>query len=103
MSIGLLGQKIGMTSVYDANGRMRPVTVIAAGDNGVVRRLTAADDGYSALKVGVDVQRESRVNKAELGECTKAGVEPKKFVREFRLKEDAAEGEINLSVTQFQP
>ena len=103
MSIGLLGQKIGMTSVYDANGRMRPVTVIAAGDNVLVRRITAENDGYSALKVGFDVQKESRVNKAELGEFTKAGVEPKKFVREFRLPADAPEGEINLNVTQFQP
>ena len=103
MSIGLLGQKIGMTSVYDANGRMRPVTVIAAGDNVIVRRITAENDGYSAIKVGFDVQKESRVNKAELGEFTKAGVEPKKFVREFRLQADAADGEINLSVTQFQP
>src|SRR5438477_169030 len=103
MSIGLLGQKIGMTSVYDANGRMRPVTVIAAGDNVLVGRLPAENDGYSALKVGFDVQKESRVNKAELGEFTKAGVEPKKFVREFRLKADAAGSEINLNVTQFQP
>jgi large subunit ribosomal protein L3 len=103
MSIGLLGQKIGMTSVYDANGRMRPVTVIAAGDNVIVRRVTAENDGYSAIKVGFDVQKESRVNKAELGEFTKAGVEPKKFVREFRLEADAPDGEINLSVTQFQP
>ena len=103
MSIGLLGQKIGMTSVYDANGRMRSVTVIAAGDNVLVRRITAENDGYSAIKVGFDVQKESRVNKAELGEFTKAGVEPKKFVREFRLQADPAEGEINLSVTQFQP
>ena len=103
MSIGLLGQKIGMTSVYDANGRMRPVTVIAAGDNVLVRRVTAENDGYSAIKVGFDVQKESRVNKAQLGEFTKAGVEPKKFVREFRLEADAPEGDINLSVTQFQP
>src|SRR3954465_12087514 len=103
MSIGLLGQKIGMTSVYDANGRMRPVTVIAAGDNVIVRRITAENDGYSALKVGFDVQKESRGNKAEPGEFTKAGVEPKKFVREFRLEADAPEGEINLNVTQFQP
>jgi len=103
MSIGLLGQKIGMTSVYDANGRMRPVTVIAAGDNVLVRRITAENDGYSAIKVGFDVQKESRVNKAELGEFTKAGVEPKKFVREFRLPADAPDGEIDLNVTQFQP
>jgi large subunit ribosomal protein L3 len=82
---------------------MRPVTVIAAGDNVIVRRITAENDGYSAIKVGFDVQKESRVNKAELGEFTKAGVEPKKFVREFRLQADAPDGEINLNVTQFQP
>jgi large subunit ribosomal protein L3 len=103
MSIGLLGQKIGMTSVYDANGRMRPVTVIAAGDNVLVRRITAENDGYSALKVGFGPQKESRMTKAVMGEFTKAGAEPKKFVREFRLDADAAEGEIDLSVTQFQP
>ncbi len=103
MSIGLLGQKIGMTSVYDANGRMRPVTVIAAGDNVLVRRLTAENDGYSAVKIGFDGQKESRLTKAMLGEFKKANAEPKKFVREFRLESDAPEGEINLSVTQFQP
>jgi large subunit ribosomal protein L3 len=103
MSIGLLGQKIGMTSVYDANGRLRPVTVIAAGDNVLVRRVTAENDGYSAIKVGFAVQKESRVTKALLGEFKKAGSEPKKLMREFRLEKDAPEGEIDLSVTQFQP
>ena len=103
MSIGLLGQKIGMTSVYDANGKMRPVTVIAAGDNVLLRRLTSENDGYSAVQVGFAVQKESRVTKALLGEFKKAGSEPKKLMREFRLEIDLAEGEINLSVTQFQP
>ena len=103
MSIGLLGQKIGMTSVYDANGRLRPVTVIAAGDNVLMRRVTAENDGYSAVKVGFATQKESRLSKAMNGEYKKAGVEPKKFVREFRLKEDAPEGEVNLSISQFQP
>src|ERR1043166_1391960 len=103
MSIGLLGQKIGMTSVYDANGRMRPVTVIAAGDNVLLRRVTAENDGYSAIKVGFDVQKESRVTKALLGEFKAAGSEPKKLMKEFRLPADAPEGDINLSVTQFQP
>jgi large subunit ribosomal protein L3 len=102
MSIGLLGQKIGMTSVYDANGRLCPVTVIAAGDNVLLRRVTAGNDGYSAIKVGFDTQKESRVTKQLLGEFKKASAEPKKFVREFRLDEDAPEGEINLNVTQFQ-
>src|ERR1700731_4019852 len=102
MRIGLLGQKIGMTSVYDANGRLHPVTVIAAGDNVLLRRLTNDNDGYSAVQVGFGSQKESRVTKQLLGEFKKAGSEPKKFVREFRLNLDAPEGEINLSVAQFQ-
>ena len=103
MSIGLLGQKIGMTSVYDAAGKLRPVTVIAAGDNVLVNRITSDNNGYSAVQVGFGTQKESRVNGASLGQFKKAGVEPKKFVREFRLDADAPEGEINLSVTQFAP
>jgi large subunit ribosomal protein L3 len=102
MSIGLLGQKIGMTSVYDANGKMRPVTVIAAGDNVLLRRLTNENDGYSAVQIGFHAQKESRVTKQLLGEFKKAGAEPKKFLREFRLTSDAPEGEIDLNVTQFQ-
>src|SRR5881275_3250223 len=102
MSIGLLGQKIGMTSVYDANGRLRPVTVIVAGDNVFLRRITTENDGYSAVQVGFDDQKESRVTKQLLGEFKKAGVEPKRFVREFRLDADLPDGAINLSVTQFQ-
>jgi large subunit ribosomal protein L3 len=103
MSIGLLGQKIGMTSVYDAKGRLRPVTVIAAGDNVLLRRLTEENDGYPAVQVGFGVQKESRVTKPLLGEFKKASVKPQRFVREFRLTDDLPEGEINLSVTQFQP
>ena len=93
-SIGLLGKKIGMTSVYDAEGRLRPVTVIAAGDNTLLRRLTSENDGYSAIQVGFDTQKESRVTKALLGGFKKANSEPKKIVREFRLKQDAPEGEM---------
>jgi large subunit ribosomal protein L3 len=103
MSIGLLGQKIGMTSVYDASGRLHPVTVIAAGDNVLLRRLTNESDGYSAVQVGFDSQKESRVTKQLLGEFKKAGTEPKRFIREFRLTGHLSEGEINLNVTQFQP
>jgi large subunit ribosomal protein L3 len=103
MSIGLLGRKIGMTSVYDASGRLCPVTVIAAGDNILLRRLTSENDGYSAVQVGFDSQKESRMTKPLLGEFKRAGAEPKIFVREFRLSADDPEGEINLSVTQFLP
>ena len=101
-SIGLLGQKIGMTSIYDAKGKLHPVTVIAAGDNVLLRRLTVENEGYSAVQIGFQVQKESRVNQSLLGEFRKAGVEPKKLMREFRLEKDAPEGEISLAVTQFQ-
>jgi len=102
MSIGLLGQKIGMTSLYDEKGRLCPVTVIAAGDNVLLRRLTEQNQGYSAVQVGFGVQKESRVSKALVGEFKKAGVEPQRFVREFRLRSELPEGDVNLSVTQFQ-
>jgi large subunit ribosomal protein L3 len=103
MSIGLLGHKIGMTSVYDATGKLRPVTVIAAGDNVLVRRITEERDGYSAVQLGYGAQKGSRLNSSQLGVFKKAGVEPRRFTREFRLDADAPEGEINLNVTQFQP
>ncbi|MFN2541107.1 MAG: 50S ribosomal protein L3 [Chthoniobacterales bacterium] len=103
MSIGLLGQKVGMTSVYDAAGKLHPVTVIAAGDNVLLRRLSQENDGYSAVQVGFNRQKESRLTKAMLGQFKKAGVEAKRFVRELRLPADLPEGEVNLSVTQFEP
>src|SRR2546430_7539264 len=102
MSIGLLGQKIGMTSVYDARGRLCPVTVIEAGDNVLLGRLAGENGGYSGVQIGFGEQKQSRLTKPLIGEFKKAGVEPQRFVREFRLATDLPEGEINLSVTQFQ-
>ena len=92
-----------MTGVYDAKGRLCPVTVIAVGDNVLLRRLTEENEGYSAVQVGFGVQKKSRVSNALIGEFKKAGTEPQRFVREFRLQNDLPEGEMNLSVTQFQP
>ena len=104
MSIGLLGQKIGMTSVYDANGRLRPVTVIAAGDNVLVRRLTAENDGYSAIQVGFGTQKESRLNQAVAwANSRKPEPNPRSLFANSGSWPTAPEGEINLSVTQFQP
>jgi len=104
MRIGLLGKKIGMTRVYDDKGRATAVTVIEAGGNTKLQVRTPENDGYSAVQVGFDVQKESRVNKAELGHFKKAGSEPKKFVSEFRLKDGETVGDdLNLSVTLFKP
>jgi large subunit ribosomal protein L3 len=104
MKIGLLGKKIGMTRVYDANGKATPVTVIAAGDNTVLQVKNQENDGYSAVQVGFDSQKESRVTKPLLGHFKKAGSEPKRYIKEFRLPDGTAvEGELDLSVTQFEP
>lgn len=92
-----------MTRVYDEKGRATAVTVIEAGGNVALQRKTTDIDGYSALQVGYGSQKESRVNKADLGHFQKNGSEPKKWVREFRLEEDiAADAEIDLSVGRFQ-
>jgi large subunit ribosomal protein L3 len=104
MKIGLLGRKIGMTRVYDANGKATPVTVIEAGGNTVVQIKNPETDGYSAVQVGFDSQKESRVTKPLIGHFKKASSEPKKFVREFRLPDGMkVDGELNVSVNQFQP
>jgi large subunit ribosomal protein L3 len=104
MKIGLLGRKIGMTRVYDANGKATPVTVIEAGGNTVVQVKNEDTDGYSAVQVGFDSQKESRVTKPLIGHFKKANSEPKKFVREFRLPDGMkVDGDPNLGVDQFQP
>jgi large subunit ribosomal protein L3 len=103
MKVGLLGKKIGMTRVYDATGKATPVTVIEAGGNSLLQTKTVEKDGYQAIQVGFDTQKESRVPKPLLGHFKKAEAEPKKFVREFRLPDGTQiEGELNLGVTQFE-
>jgi large subunit ribosomal protein L3 len=103
MKIGLLGRKIGMTRVYDASGKATPVTVIDAGGNTILQIKTQEQDGYNAVQVGFDSQKESRVPKPLLGHFKKANAEPKKFVREFRLPDGTRlDGDLNLSVDQFE-
>ena len=102
MKIGLLGKKIGMTRVYDQAGKATPVTVIEAGGNTVLQTKTTEKDGYAGVQVGFDVQKEQRVTKPLLGHFAKAGSEPKKLIKEFRLPDGTAlDGALDLSVSQF--
>jgi large subunit ribosomal protein L3 len=102
MKIGLLGKKIGMTRVYDDKGRATPVTVIEAGGNTVLQTKTTEKDGYAGVQVGFDTQKEQRVTQPLLGHFKKAGSEPKKLVKEFRLPDGTAlDGALDLSVSQF--
>ena len=103
MKYGLLGKKIGMTRVYDEKGKVTPVTVVAVGGNTLLQVKTVEKDGYSAIQLGFDAQKESRVNKAQLGRFAKAGSEPKRFTAEFRLAAtEKVDGELNLNANLFQ-
>jgi large subunit ribosomal protein L3 len=83
---GILGKKIGMTQVFDEQGRVAPVTVLQAGPCVVVQRKTREKDGYEAVQLGlVEFVKESRLTKPALGRLKKAGVEPLKYMRELRL------------------
>ena len=92
---GLIGKKIGMTSIFDENGKNIPCTVIEAGPCVVTQVRTEEVDGYNALQLGFDDKAEKRANKAEKGHYKKAGTSPKKKVVEFR----DFEGEFKLGDT----
>lgn len=92
---GLIGKKIGMTRVFDANGVQVPVTVIQAGPCVVLQRKTGSD-GYEAVQLGFQEKTEKRATKALQGHCKKAATGPKQFLREIRLAdgEDAKIGDV---------
>ena len=85
---GLIGKKIGMTSIFDENGKNIPCTIIEAGPCVVTQVRTKEVDGYDALQLGFDDKAEKRATKAELGHFKKAGSSVKKKVIEFRGFED---------------
>ena len=81
---GIIGKKIGMTSIYDANGKNIPCTVIEAGPCVITQVKISETDGYNALQLGFENQKESRVNKPSMGHFKKAGTTPQKKLVEFR-------------------
>jgi large subunit ribosomal protein L3 len=80
---GLIGKKIGMTSIYDANGKNIPCTVIEAGPCVVTQVRTTATDGYESIQMAFEDKKESKTTKALKGHFEKAKVTPKKIIREF--------------------
>jgi large subunit ribosomal protein L3 len=92
-----------MTRVYDTAGKATPVTVIEAGGNALLQVKTKDKDGYAAIQVGFDTQKESRVPRPLLGHFKKAGSEPKKLISEFRLPDGAeVDDKLDLTVSQFE-
>ncbi len=86
MALGLIGKKLGMTRVYNDKGEVQPVTVIHVGGNVVTQVKTAAKDGYDAVQLAYDDQKEHRLAKAQQGHFKKAGALPKRASREFRCE-----------------
>lgn len=98
MKKAIIGKKIGMTQIFNENGKVVPVTVVEAGPCVVVQKKTTEKDGYEAIKVGFGDIREKLVNKPAKGEFVKAGVSLKRTLKEFRM-EDVSEYEVGQEIT----
>jgi len=103
MPIGLLGTKVGMTQVYGPDGRVVPVTIIAAGPCQIVQRKRTASDGYEAIQIGYLPAKAKRVTKPLQGHFAKHQVPPTRHLREIRVAPDAPyEPGQTLTVTLFR-
>jgi large subunit ribosomal protein L3 len=81
---GIIGKKIGMTSIFEPNGKQTAVTIIEAGPCVVTQVKTEETDGYNAIQVSFGEKKEKNTTKAELNHFAKASTSPKRFVKEFR-------------------
>jgi len=103
MQVGLLGRKVGMTQIFEANGIAVPITVVECGPCTVLQIRTMERDGYHAIQLGFDDKKRKSANQAERGHAKKSDAEPKRYVREIRQEtavEDMAEG-ATLAVNVF--
>ena len=90
MKKAIIGKKLGMTQLFDANGNVVPVTVIEAGPCVVAQKKTTENDGYEAVQIGFGDLKASKVNKPMKGHFAKGDVAPKKVLREFRFEDTSA-------------
>ena len=93
MKKAIIGRKIGMTQIFGEKGEVIPVTVIEAGPCTVVQVKTLDTDGYNAVKLGFGEVKDKKLTKPAKGQFTKLKLQPKKFLREFRV-DDVAEYEV---------
>ena len=85
MQKGIIGKKIGMTQIFDENGKVVPVTVVEAGPCVVSQKKTVENDGYAAVQIGFGDLKAHKVKKPMAGHFAKANVAPKRTLREFRF------------------
>ena len=88
MSLGLIGQKIGMTRIFTENGNSLPVTVIDVSNNRVTQLKNIDTDGYTAVQLAYGKKKTNRLNKSIVGHFTKASVEASRILKEFRMNPD---------------
>ena len=94
---GILGRKIGMTEKFTTDGKVIPVTVIEVEPNVITQIKTVENDGYNAVQLGVVDKKEKNATKSEIGHAKKAGVAPKRFLKEIRV-EDVTQYELGSTI-----
>jgi len=103
MSLGIIGKKLGMTQIFDAEGHLIPVTVIQAGPCPVVQKKNKEKDGYTALQLGFDSAGKKKATKPYTGHFKTSGSDPSKILMEFRIDDvDSYELGQNISVDVFR-
>ena len=98
MSMGILGRKVGMTQVFDEEGKAVPVTVIEAGPCSIVEIRTPEKNSYSAVQLGFGEVRPAKVNKPMKGYFEKQGTTPRRWLREFRV-ENTSDYQVGQEIT----
>ncbi len=96
-TVGLMGRKVGMTQVFDADGSAVPVTVVQLGENIVTQTMSKEKNGYTAVQVGGFEVKEKKLNKPELGKLKKVELKAMKPLKEFRV-EDTADFKVGEAI-----
>lgn len=104
MAIGLLGNKIGMTQIFDESGNIIPVTILKVGPCIVTQIKTKSKDGYDAVQIGYGSVSNKFLTQPQLGHLQKSNIQPLKYLKEFKIHEDSQFqiGQV-LNVDSFQP
>ena len=104
MAVGLLGNKIGMTQIFDESGNIIPVTILKVGPCVVTQVKNTSKDGYDSIQIGYGNISSKALTQPELGHLQKSNIQPLKYLKEFRVKE-TNEFEIGqvLNVNSFSP
>jgi large subunit ribosomal protein L3 len=88
MAVGLLGNKIGMTQIFDESGNIIPVTILKVGPCVITQVKTIEKDGYNAIQVGYGNVPSKALTQPELGHLQKSNIQPLKYLKEFRINND---------------